>query len=66
MIASSLGANTFYLTQYLAQSIYYNRGWTNKWMEEWSNEQIYVHTFKTFLSMQYIPDSREIQQIFYF
>lgn len=31
-------------------------GLMSKWMDRWSNEQIHVHTFKTFLSVQNIPD----------
>lgn len=57
------GAKTLYLTQRLAQSIYCNTGWMNKWVDGWSNEQIHVHTFKTFLSMQNMLDYREIQKI---
>lgn len=51
-----------YLTQCLAQSICCDTGWVNKWVDVWSNKQIYVRTLKTFLSRHNIPDYREIQK----
>lgn len=56
------GAKMLYLTQCLAQSICRDTGWVNKWVDGWSNKQIYVHTLKTLLSRHNIPDYREIQK----